>query len=142
MQDKINTTDILNKTLRKIERVVPRQIYKLFQPTYHFILAFVGKHLYGNPSKNIKVIGITGTKGKSSTTEFVNSILEAAGYKTSILSTIRFKIGDNSKRNLFKMTMPGRFFVQKFLRDSVNAGCDYAVMEMTSETLYAPEIYL
>ena len=123
----------INKILRIIEKLIPRKIYKFFQPLYHFTLAFVGKFLYRFPSNKIKVIAITGTKGKSSTTEFVNVILEAAGYKTSILSTIRFKIGDNSRKNLFKMTMPGRFFVQKFLRDSVDAGCQYAIIEMTSE---------
>ena len=125
--------DILNKTLRSIERLIPKKIYKFCQPAYHFGLSFAGKFLYRFPSRHIKVIGITGTKGKSSTTEYVNAVLEANGYKTSILSTIRFKIGDESKKNLFKMTMPGRFFVQKFLRQSVDAKCDYAIIEMTSE---------
>jgi UDP-N-acetylmuramoyl-L-alanyl-D-glutamate--2,6-diaminopimelate ligase len=89
--------------------------------------------MYKNPSKNINVIAITGTKGKSSTTEFVNAVLEEAGFKTAILSTIRFKIGDHSRENLYKMTMPGRFFVQKFLREAVDNKCDFAIIEMTSE---------
>lgn len=127
MQDKINFI------LRKVEKFIPRKVYKFFQPAYHYGLATIGAIRYGFPSRKIKVIAITGTKGKSSTTEFVNAILEEAGYKTSILSTIRFKIGDETKKNLFKMTMPGRFFVQKFLHDSVTAKCDYAIIEMTSE---------
>lgn len=123
----------MEKILRKIEKVVPRRVYKLAQPLYHYMLAQVGALIYLYPSKKIHVIGITGTKGKSSTCEYVNAILEEAGYETALLSTIRFKIADDSAPNMFKMTMPGRFFVQKFLKDSVRAKCDYAIIEMTSE---------
>ncbi len=123
----------MEKVLRTIEKIIPKKVYRFFQPLYHFLLAALGIALYRHPSRHIHVIGITGTKGKSSTTEFVNAILEAGGKKTAVLSTIRFKIGTDSRPNKYKMTMPGRFFVQKFLRDAVDAGCDYVVMEMTSE---------
>jgi UDP-N-acetylmuramoyl-L-alanyl-D-glutamate--2,6-diaminopimelate ligase len=123
----------MEKILRKIEKLTPRKIYKLAQPAYHYALAQIGAIRYMYPSKHIHVIGITGTKGKSSTCEYVNAILEEAGSKTALLSTIRFKIDNESEPNMFKMTMPGRFFVQKFLRDAVRANCDYAVIEMTSE---------
>jgi UDP-N-acetylmuramoyl-L-alanyl-D-glutamate--2,6-diaminopimelate ligase len=63
----------------------------------------------------------------------VNAILEEAGYKTAIASTLRIKIGDESKRNLYKMTMPGRFFTQKFIRHAVDEQCDYVIVEITSE---------
>ena len=123
----------MEKLLRTIEKLVPKKVYRFFQPAYHFLLSVIGIIIYRHPSRHIYVIGITGTKGKSSTTEFVNAVLEAAGKKTAVLSTIRFKVGDNSRPNKYKMTMPGRFFTQKFLRDAVTAGCEYAVIEMTSE---------
>ena len=123
----------MEKLLRITEKFIPKKVYRFFQPAYHVILATVGLILYRHPSRHIHVIGITGTKGKSSTTEFVNAVLEAGGKKTAVLSTIRFKVGDTTRPNKFKMTMPGRFFVQKFLREAVDAGCEYAVMEMTSE---------
>lgn len=123
----------MEKILRKIEHFIPKKVYHFFQPAYHFLLAITGTVIYRKPSRHIYVIGITGTKGKSSTTEFVNAVLEGAGKKTAILSTIRFKVGDNTRPNKFKMTMPGRFFTQKFLRDAVDAGCEYAIIEMTSE---------
>jgi len=60
-------------------------------------------------------------------------ILEEAGYKVASLSSIKFKIGDREWPNTLKMTMLGRFKLQKFLRQAVNAGCQYAVLEVTSE---------
>lgn len=123
----------MEKILRTVEKIIPKKIYKTLQPLYHLTLAITGTVIYKKPSRHIYVIGITGTKGKSSTTEFVNAVLESAGKKTAILSTIRFKIGDTTQPNKYKMTMPGRFFTQKFLRDAVDAGCEYAIIEMTSE---------
>jgi len=79
------------------------------------------------------VIGVTGTKGKSSTIEILNAILEEAGEKTALANSIRFKIGNNSTPNRYKMTMPGRFFLGRFLRDAARAGCTHALLEMTSE---------
>lgn len=123
----------MEKILRATEKIIPKKVYRFFQPVYHLILALVGTALYRAPSRHLYVIGVTGTKGKSSTVEFVNSVLEASDKKTAILSTIRFKVGDDSRPNKYKMTMPGRFFTQKFLHDAVQAGCEYAIIEMTSE---------
>jgi len=119
--------------LRILKKLIPKFIFDFFQPAYHYGLALLGALKYRFPSKKLIVIGITGTKGKTTTAELINAILEVAGYKTALQSTLRFKIGDKEKRNLFKMSMPGRFFMQKFLRDAVNAGCTHAVLEMTSE---------
>lgn len=123
----------MEKILRAIERFTPKKIYRFFQPAYHYALALLGALLYRFPSRHIKVVAITGTKGKTSTTEIVSAILEEAGYRTAIAGTLRFKIGDEEERNLYKMTIPGRFFVQKFLRRAVDAKCDWVVLEMTSE---------
>ncbi len=123
----------MEKILRFVEKFIPKQVYKFFQPLYHIFLAILGMIIYRMPSRHIYVIGVTGTKGKSSTVEFINAVLEASGKKTAILSTIRFKIGDQTRPNKYKMTMPGRLFTQKFLRRAVNSHCEYAIIEMTSE---------
>ena len=123
----------MEKVLRKIEKIIPKKIYKIGQPMYHYILTLTGAILYGFPAKKIKIIGVTGTKGKSSTVEILNSIFEKAGYKTAMTSTIHFKIGEKIIPNKYKMSMPGRFFMQKFIKDAVDAKCDIAIIEMTSE---------
>jgi len=116
-----------------IKKIIPAPVFRFVQPVYHYILAIIGAVLYKNPSKEITVIGVTGTKGKSTVVELVNALFEADGKRTALAGTIRFKIGEKSERNLYKMTMPGRFFTQRFLREAVDAGCDVAIMEMTSE---------
>ncbi len=88
---------------------------------------------YRFPSRKIKIIGVTGTKGKSSTVEILNAILEEAGYRTALSNTIRFKVSNESSENKYKMSMPGRFFVQRFLRKAAKAKCDYVILEMTSQ---------
>ncbi len=116
-----------------IKKIIPKSVFRRLQPLYHYSLALTGACIYRFPSRNINVIAVTGTKGKSTTTELINSILEEAGKKTALTNTIRFKIGKDSRANNYKMTMPGRFFLQNFLRQAVDAECDYAVIEMSSE---------
>lgn len=81
----------------------------------------------------MKVIGITGTNGKSTVVDLTTTILEKAGYKTGSISSIRFKIGDKQWKNMLKMTMPGRLKLQKFIKQANDAGCEYLVLEVTSE---------
>jgi UDP-N-acetylmuramoyl-L-alanyl-D-glutamate--2,6-diaminopimelate ligase len=116
-----------------LKRLIPRSVFSIIQVPYHYTLAILGALIYRFPSKEITVIGVTGTKGKSTVVELINAIFEADSKRTAVAGTIRFKINEKSERNLYKMTMPGRFFMQKFLRDAVNAGCEVAIIEMTSE---------
>lgn len=113
--------------------IVPPSILSRLISWYHFLFAHIAAAWYGHPGNKLFIIGITGTKGKSSTAEIMNHILEAAGYKTMLAGTIRFKIGNSSTPNLFKMTMPGRGFLQKCMHDAVKSGCTHAVIEITSE---------
>ncbi len=132
---------ITRQTEKSIEtRLVPKeksvslgQIFRACKLPYHYLLALLGAVFFGFPARKIEVIAVTGTKGKSSVVELVSALLDEAGHKTAHASTIHFKIGDKKERNLHKMTMPGRFFLQHFLRRAVHAGCTHAVIEMTSE---------
>lgn len=112
-----------------LKKIIPKKLLGL----YHYSLAMLGAYIYSFPSKELVIIGVTGTKGKSSTSDIVHAILSAAGYKTALASTIRFAVGEVSEPNLFKMTMPGRFVLQEFLRKAVSQGATHAVIEMTSE---------
>ncbi len=100
---------------------------------YHYILAALGAALYGFPSKKLLVIGVTGTKGKSTTVELLSFIFERAGMKTACISSVRVKIGNHVEKNQTDNSMPGRFFLQSFLRRAVRSGCTVALIEVTSQ---------
>lgn len=119
--------------LSLLKSLVPKAVLDVIRPPYHYALAYAAALYYKHPSRELTLIGVTGTKGKSTVTEILTRILEAEGHTVASLSTIKFKIAGETERNLFKMTMPGRFFVQQFLRRAVNAGCTHAVVEVTSE---------
>ncbi|MBI3074645.1 MAG: hypothetical protein HYY92_00285 [Parcubacteria group bacterium] len=125
--------ELLETVLRRIKYVIPTALFRALAPMYHFLLAFLSALYYGFPSRKILVVAVTGTNGKTTVTELVNAILEEAGYMMALSNTLRFKVGRESVVNVFKMTMPGRFFLQRFLREAVNATCRYAVIELTSE---------
>jgi len=113
--------------------MIPKSVFRLGQPIYHYATALLAALWYRFPGRSIRVVMITGTKGKTSTAEIINAILNEAGYKTALSSTIRINIADQASPNLYKMTTPGRFFLQKLLREAVGRKCDWAVIEMTSE---------
>lgn len=95
--------------------------------------SLVGALMFGFPGKKIKVIGVTGTNGKSTVVDFTTRILKEAGFKVATSSSISFKIGDKDELNTLRMTMPGGFLIQKFLKKAVDEKCDYVVLEVTSE---------
>ncbi len=115
------------KTL--IKKITPNFLLN----TYHFLLALLGALVYGFPSKKIKVIGVTGTKGKSTTVYLAGRILEEAGSKVGWISSLSIKIGKEEKINPYHLTMPGKMFIQRSLEKMVSSGCQYALIEVTSE---------
>ncbi|MCH7882832.1 UDP-N-acetylmuramoyl-L-alanyl-D-glutamate--2,6-diaminopimelate ligase [Patescibacteria group bacterium] len=116
-----------------LKRIVPRSIVRFFGPAYHWALARLAAYWYGYPSRGMTVIGITGTNGKSTVVELSARILEEARFRVASVSSIRFKIMNEWWPNDLKMTMPGRFFLQRFLARAKRKGATHVVLEVTSQ---------
>lgn len=112
-----------------LRKIIP----KFFVNIYHFLLVFISAVFYNFPSKSLFVIGVTGTSGKTTVVYLINHILEQAGYKVAMLTSQEIKIGSEKEPNLLKMTMPGRFYLQKFLSRAKKEKCDFVILEVTSE---------
>src|SRR3989338_8357510 len=119
----------MNQLKQQLAKILPNWVLSF----YHLTLAWVGSVVCGFPSRFLIVIGITGTKGKTSVVEMVNAILEEAGYKTALINSIRIKVGEESRDNTMRMSMPGHFYIQRFLAKALAQDCNVAILEMTSE---------
>lgn len=98
-----------------------------------YAMAFISVAYFGHPAEKLKVIGITGTKGKTTTTYLVKSILENAGYKVGLIGTIEIIIGD--KHIHASNTTPESYVLQEYFAQMVEAGLDTVVMEVSSQAL-------
>ena len=123
----------LQRILVAIKKIIPKYVFNFFQPYYHFIMSFIAALWYRFPSNDLIVIGITGTTGKTTSTYLLAQILKSCGLKVGYTSTAMFSDGNKEWLNDKKMTMLGRFFTQSLLRDMVKNGCQYAIVETTSE---------
>lgn len=98
-----------------------------------YAMAFISAAYFDHPAKEMKIIGVTGTKGKTTTTYLMKSILEHAGRKTGLIGTIEIVIGDTHIHA--DHTTPESYLIQKYFRQMADAGCDTVVMEVSSQGL-------
>lgn len=108
---------------------------------YYQLVAWLAAVWYRYPARDLKVVAVTGTKGKTTTCNLIAGILAAAGKKIGLATTVNLRVGDKVWANRSKMTTFGRFALQKLLREMVNAGCEYAILEVSSIALEQRRLY-
>ncbi len=122
---------MLYKTKQFLRKIIPYN-FILFTHKFRAVLAAL---VYSFPGKKIRVIGVAGTKGKTTTVNMIAKVLEEGGYKVAMLSTANFQIGDKKWLNDVKLTTTSPFYFQKFLAKAVKEKCDYVIVEISSHGL-------
>ena len=112
---------------------VPDSVTVIRVEDTRYALALMSAAYFGYPAQKLKVIGITGTKGKTTTTYMVKSILEGVGHKVGLIGTIEAVIGDKSIPA--NNTTPESYTIHQYFAEMVKAGCDSVVMEVSSQGL-------
>ncbi len=118
---------------KKVEGISDKDVTVIRVDNTRYAMAFISAAYFGHPAEKLKVIGITGTKGKTTTTYLVKSILENAGYQVGLIGTIEVIIG---KEHIpAKNTTPESYLLQEYFAKMVEAGLDTVVMEVSSQAL-------
>lgn len=129
------TQRMLNLLRKAIPNTHPLRLF------YHKFRGVLAALIYWFPASKLIVIGVTGTNGKTTTVNLVTGILESAGHKVGMTSTINFQVGARRWVNDTKMTNLSPFKMQKLLRQMRKEGCEYAVLEVSSHSVTQSRIY-
>jgi UDP-N-acetylmuramoyl-L-alanyl-D-glutamate--2,6-diaminopimelate ligase len=117
---------------RILKKAIPQKLINTFKHKPTAVIANV-KNLF--PSRGLKVIGVTGTDGKTTTVNMIYHILKDSGKKVSMVSTINAVVGEKEMETGFHVTSPSPFLIQKILKEAKKAGSEYVVLEATSHAL-------
>lgn len=115
------------------ESVVEGITYVVVNNT-HAALAFMAANFYGNPSESLKLVGVTGTNGKTTIATLLYQLFKNAGYKSGLLSTVKIMVDETEYPATH--TTPDSLTINRYLREMVNAGCDYCFMEVSSHGIH------
>ena len=123
-----------SKLTKEMVKDLPEDVTFILAPDTRHAISICACNYYQNPSRKLKLIGVTGTKGKTTTTFMIKSLLERQGYKVGLIGTVctyigAKNLGDNDR------TTPESLELQKLLSDMVKEECDVAVMEVSSQSL-------
>ena len=116
-----------------VERFLPLDVPQVMVEDVRVAVSYVAAEYFGNPAEKLMMLGITGTKGKTTTSFLVKAIMEAAGIKTGLIGTVCSMIGDETLSN--QLTTPDPIEMQTLLRRMVDAGMECVIMEVSAHAL-------
>lgn len=118
-----------------VKKLIPKSLFRKIEPIGHLIESFLVSARYGFPARSLRVIGVTGTNGKTTTSMMIQRMLHESGYKVGLLSTVMYGVGDDLKNQIEHMTTVSAPILQKRLRDFKRAGVEWVVVESSSHAL-------
>jgi len=121
--------------VRGVRKVLPKGAVRGLESSYRKNRVKLVRARYGNPAKNLKVIAVTGTNGKTTTLNYINEILKEAGFKTAMFTTAVIEVAGDRKINDLNATVASTAQMQRFFRQAKKAKVDYTLLEVTSHAL-------
>lgn len=127
---------IKQKLVKGVRDTLPQGTVRTIEEAYRRTRVKAVSARYGNPARDLRVIAVTGTNGKTTTVNYINEILKEAGLKTAMFSTALIEVAGERKLNDLNVTVATTSQMQRFFRDAKRAKVDYVVLEITSHALH------
>jgi UDP-N-acetylmuramoyl-L-alanyl-D-glutamate--2,6-diaminopimelate ligase len=118
-----------------VKRVIPKDLFPAIEPYGHLSEAVAVNAVHGFPSRGLKVIGVTGTNGKTTTCFMIHRMLQDAGYKVGLMTTVAYGIGEDIHPQMHHMTTVSTPLLLKRIKAMKKANCDWVILETTSHAL-------
>jgi len=118
-----------------VKKLIPRNLFHTIEPYGHWAEAILANIVYGFPARKLKVIGVTGTDGKTTTSTLITAMLRDSGYKVGMMTTISLDLGDGPIPNPTRLTTVTSFSLQRGLKKLAKAKVDWVILETTSHAL-------
>lgn len=118
-----------------VKKIIPYKLFRKIEPFGHLIEAIIANVRYGFPARKLRVIGVTGTNGKTTTAFMIHEMLHEAGVNVAITTTVGYGVGDDIKPQVEHITTAQAGILQKRLRSFVKSGAEWVVLETSSHAL-------
>lgn len=125
----------MSKLKSSVRKLLPGGLVKAVEKIYRQGRGLIWQTRYGFPARDMRVIAITGTNGKTTTASYINEILKSAGYKTAVLTTVYYEINGKKTANKTHFTIDKQSIVQSFFSRAKKADTDFVILEVTSHAL-------
>ena len=127
--------------VRGVRKALPKSTVSSLENRYRLLRAKALSTRYGHPARNLRVIAVTGTNGKTTTVNYLNEILKEAGYKTAMFSTATIEVAGRAKRNDLNATVASTARMQQFFRTAKQEKVDFVIMEFPSHAIHQHKLY-
>lgn len=124
-----------------VKKLIPRGLFEAIEPYGHLAEAVLANIRYGFPAHNLKVIGVTGTDGKTTTSTLIHAMLAESGYKVGLMTTVAYGTREHMRPNMVHMTTVSAFALQRRIAELKKDGIEWLVLETTSHALAQHRIW-
>ena len=126
---------------QSVKKIIPSGVFSALEPQYHLLQAMAAATRHGYPAHGMRIIGVTGTNGKTTTCFMIHRMLVEAGYNVGLMTTVAYGVNDDITPQIAHMTTVSAPLLQQRLADFRRRGAEWVVLEVTSHALAQHRIF-